>query len=92
MAELVRAKITLLLAKGEYKEALPIAESLYTTNPDALYVLDTYAVALYANGETEKLSKLLDSVSENERYFDEDFYKLTNGEISVRDYYVYAEE
>ena len=90
MAEIVRAKITILLAEGKYQEALPMAESLYTTNPDALYVLDTYAVALYANGETEKLAELMDSADEG--YFDEDFYKLTNGEISVRDYYVNEEE
>ncbi|MCR4778044.1 MAG: hypothetical protein K5858_04290 [Lachnospiraceae bacterium] len=90
MPELVRARATVMLAKGEYEAALPIAEDLYATNPDAMYVLDTYAVALYANGETEKLAKLMESADEG--YFDDDFYQLTSGKISVRDYYVKGEE
>lgn len=90
--ELVRAKATIELAKGNYAEGLSIIEWVYELAPDELYIRDTYCVALFANGKTDRLNEVMKE-AENAGYeFEEDFYQVLNGEISVREYYVDGEE
>ncbi len=90
--ELVRAEATLDLATGDYVKALISMVNLYNTNPEGLYVRDTYCVALYACGETAELEKTIADAESVDYEFDEDFYQLINGEMTVFDYYVDGEE
>ena len=90
--ELVRAKATIELAKGNYAEGLSIIEWMYELAPDELYIRDTYGVALYANGKTDRLNEMMKEAESAGYEFEEDFYQVLSGEISVRDYYVKEEE
>lgn len=90
--ELVRAKATLALAKGEYNKALSLTEEIYGTAPDETYVRDTYGIALYANGETDKLNEVISEAESLGYVFDEDFFDVINGRKSVFDYYVGEED
>lgn len=90
--DLVRAKATILLAEGEYEEALTIAEKLYEEYPDTDYALDTYCVALYANDKSVDLAMMRKEAEKVGYEFDELFYSLLAGEISVRDYYTTGED
>ncbi len=88
LIELRRVKATILLARGEYEEALSIMEELYSIAPEEQYVADTYSVALYALGKIDVMSRVI-AAAENGGYeFDEEFHSLINGEITIRDYYV----
>ena len=90
--ELQRAELTIFLAKGEYDKTLPAAEELFYSDPQGTYVADTYIVALYANNETDKLNEFLSSCDDAEYGLEEDLYRLLDGEITVREYYVEEEE
>ncbi|MCR5722282.1 MAG: hypothetical protein K6G72_08070 [Lachnospiraceae bacterium] len=88
LIELRRVKATILLARGEYEEALSIMEELYSIAPEEQYVADTYSVALYALGKIDVMSRVI-ATAENGGYeFDEEFHALINGETTIRDYYV----
>lgn len=85
---LQRSLATLELTEGNLAEGLAFAKSAYETYPEGNYVVDTYLVALFANGEDEQAGEILQQWEEQGYEFDEDFYSFAEGNMTLEEYYI----
>lgn len=83
----LRALATLALAEGRLDEGLDFAGQAYGIYPEGDYVIDTYIVALAANGSMEQAKALVEAYEET-GIFDEGLYAFLDGKITLEDYYV----
>lgn len=84
----LRAYATLELAEGNLEDGLIYAEEAYKQYADGEYVIDTYLIALTANGRQEEADALLREYEDAGYYFDEDFYAFQMGDMTLEEYYV----
>lgn len=52
------------------------------------YVIDTYIVALVANGRADEAKELVKEYEDKEYLFDDDFYDFLDGKMTLEDYYI----
>jgi len=86
-----RGMAILSLLNGEKEEALTWAQTAYESNPDAVYVRDTYLVILSENGKTQEAEQIKQEMADAGTPVEEDTQALLNGEITVREYYLEEE-
>ena len=84
----LRAYATLELAEGNLEDGLMYAEEAYKQYADGEYVIDTYLIALTANGRQEEADALFREYEDAGYYFDEDFYAFQMGDMTLEEYYV----
>ena len=85
---LLRAYATLELTEGNLDEALSYAQKAYEMYPEGEYVADTYIIALAANGQQEEAETLTQELENAGYYFDDEFYAILNGELTLEEYYI----
>ncbi len=85
--EVLRVYATLELVEGNLKQGLDYALRAYELYPEGTYVIDTYVVALAANGKTDEAKEVV-SEYEEDYIFDDDLYAFLNGEMTLEEYYI----
>lgn len=83
-----RSLATLELVEGYLPIGLIYAEGAYNAYAEGTYVVDTYLIALIANGETEKAEEILKQWEEQGYEFDDDFYSFKEGNMTLEEYYI----
>lgn len=84
----LRAYATLELAQGNVKDSIDYAQRAYEIYPEGNYVVDTYAVALAANGRLEEAWELVEEFEDEGYEFDDDLYDFLEGKVTLEDYYI----
>lgn len=84
----LRALATLELAEGNLEQGLTYAKEAYEIYPDGDYVIDTYLVALMANGQQEEAEELTRQYEDEGYIFDDDFYDFQMGDMTLEEYYI----
>ena len=85
---ILRAFATLELAEGNLETGLDYAEMAYDMYSEGSYVVDTYLVALKANGLSEEAESLLKEWEDKGYVFDDDFYSFQAGNMTLEEYYI----
>ena len=85
---LQRSLATLELVEDNLAGGLIYAESAYESYPEGTYVVDTYLIALLANGEEEQAKEILQQWEEQGYEFDDDFYSFMEGNMTLEQYYI----
>lgn len=83
----LRGLAVLAMLEGNPEEALTLARQAYESNPDGLYVRDTYLIALHINGDSGEQS-MRDELEAVNGSLEEDTLQLLNGQITLEDYYM----
>lgn len=83
----LRAFATLELTEGNLESGLDFASRAYEMYADGDYVVDTYIIALAANGRIDEARALV-SEYESEYVFDEDLYVFLDGNMTLEEYYI----
>ena len=84
----LRSMATLELVEGNLEQGLTYAQNAYDIYSEGEYVIDTYIVALTANGQTEEAETLTKQWEDEGYVFDEDFYTFKAGGMTLEDYYI----
>lgn len=84
---ILRSYATLELVEGNLAQGLDYALQAYELYPEGEYVIDTYIVALAANGMTEEAEALVEQYK-NDYLFDDDLYEFLDGETTLEEYYI----
>lgn len=84
----LRSMATLELVEGNLEQGLIYAQNAYDIYSEGEYVIDTYIVALAANGQTEEAEALTKQWEAEDYVFDEDFYTFQAGGMTLEDYYI----
>lgn len=84
----IRGLATLELTEGNLTEGLDYAKAAYDMYSDGTYVVDTYLIALMANGQMEEAEALIKEWEEKDYVFDDDFYAFQRGEMTLEEYYI----
>ncbi|MGN1181084.1 MAG: tetratricopeptide repeat protein [Suilimivivens sp.] len=84
----LRSLATLELCEGNLELGLAYAEYAYNLYAEGDYVIDTYLVALAANGEREKAESLIREWEDKGYVFDDDFYAFQMGDMTLEEYYI----
>lgn len=83
----LRSYATLELVEGNLAQGLDYAFQAYQVYPEGEYVIDTYIIALAANGMTEEAEILVERYEED-YLFDDDLYDFLEGNITLQEYYI----
>ena len=83
----LRSYATLELVEGNLEQGLDYALQAFEIYPEGEYVLDTFIVALAANGKMEDAEILIERYKED-CVFDDDLYNFLNGDITLEEYYI----
>lgn len=83
----LRAFSTLELVEGNLEKGLDFASQAFDMYPEGEYVIDTYIVALTANGRVEEARALAEEYEED-YVFDDDLYAFLDGKMTLEEYYV----
>ncbi|MGB8451672.1 MAG: hypothetical protein WCD89_05000 [Anaerocolumna sp.] len=67
---------------------LNLVKDAYISDPEGIYVRETYLIALSMNGMEAEAEKMKDEMIESEGALDDDTLKLLNGNIALENYYV----
>lgn len=86
-----RGMAILNLLDGNNEEALTYARTAYESDPDALYVRDTYLITLFENGMMAETEQMKQEMEDAGTPMEDDTKALLSGEISLREYYVEEE-
>lgn len=84
---ILRAFATLELTEGNLESGLDFASSAYEMYEEGAYVIDTYIIALAANGRIEE-ARMLASEYEDNYFFDEELYDFLDGNVTLEEYYM----
>lgn len=84
----LRSYATLELVEGNLEKGLDYALKAYEMYEDGDYVIDTYVVALAANGEIDKARELVSEYENRDYIFDDDLYEFLDGNMTLEDYYI----
>lgn len=87
-----RALATVRLVQDRREEALPLAREAYTDNPEGLYNWETYAIALWENGQADEARALIAEQRAGGNELEEDAQAYFDGKVSIWDYYIGFEE
>ena len=83
----IRSYATLELVEGNLAQGLDYASQAYAIYPEGDYVIDTYIVALAANGMMEEAQRLVEQY-EKDYMFDDDLYDFLDGNMTLEEYYI----
>lgn len=83
----LRSYATLELVEGNLAQGLDYAFQAYQIYPEGDYVIDTYIIALTANGMMEEAQILVERY-EKDYVFDDDLYDFLDGNITLEEYYI----
>ena len=83
----LRSYATLELVEGNLAQGLDYASQAYAIYPEGDYVIDTYIVALAANGMMEEAQRLVEQY-EKDYMFDDDLYDFLDGNMTLEEYYI----
>lgn len=84
----LRSFATLELVEGNLERGLDFAYRSYQAYEDGDYVIDTYIVALAANGRTDEARELVSEYEDKDYIFDDDLYEFLDGNMTLEDYYI----
>lgn len=84
----LRSYATLEMVEGNLEKGLDYALKAYEMYEDGDYVIDTYIVALAANGEIGKARELVSEYEGKDYLFDDDLYEFLDGNMTLEDYYI----
>lgn len=84
----LRSFATLELVEGNLENGLDLASRAYEMYEDGDYVIDTYIVALSANGRTDEARELVSEYEDKDYIFDDDLYEFLDGNMTLEDYYI----
>ncbi len=85
----LRAFATLELVEGNLEKGLDFAIQAYKINPQGEYAVDTYIVALAANGRNEEAEALRKEYTDMDIYvFDEELNDFLEGKMTLEEYYI----
>lgn len=84
----LRSYATLELVEGNLEKGLDYASQAYEMYEDGDYVIDTYLVALAANGRADEAKELVKEYEDRDYIFDDDFYDFLDGNMTLEDYYI----
>lgn len=89
-SSVLRSLATLELVEGNLEKGLDFAAQAFDRYPEGDYVVDTYIIALAANGQKEKAEALVKLANESgENYtFDEELYDFLDGNMTLEEYYI----
>lgn len=84
----LRSFATLELVEGNLESGLDFAYRSYQAYEDGDYVIDTYVVALAANGRVDEAKELVSEYEDKAYIFDDDLYEFLDGNMTLEDYYI----
>lgn len=84
----LRSLATLELVEGNLELGLEYAKNAYDIYSEGEYVVDTYLVALMANGQMEEAETLIRQYEDEGYLFDDDFYAFQMGDMTLEEYYI----
>lgn len=84
----LRSYATLELVEGNLEKGLDYASRAYEMYEEGDYVIDTYIIALAANGRVDEAKELAKEYEDEDYPFDEDFYDFLDGKMTLEDYYI----
>lgn len=84
----LRSYATLELVEGNLEKGLDYALRAYELYEEGNYVVDTYIVALVANGRVEEAKELAGEYEGKDYEFDEEFYRFLDGNMTLEEYYI----
>lgn len=84
----LRSFATLELVEGNLKRGLELASKAREMYEDGDYVIDTYIVALAANGRMDEARELVSEYESEDYIFDDDLYEFLDGNMTLEDYYI----
>lgn len=84
----LRGLAVLSMLEGDSAKGLTLAKEAYDSDPDSLYVRDTYLIALHVNNQAEEEKRLVEEIEKLEGPLEEDTKELLEGTLSLEDYYM----
>ena len=84
----MRSYATLELVEGNLEKGLDFALKAYELYDEGNYVVDTYIVALVANGRIDEAKELAKEYEDKDYEFDEEFYSFLDGNMTLEEYYI----
>lgn len=84
----LRSYATLELVEGNPEMGLDYASRAFEMYEDGDYVIDTYLIALAANGRLDEARELVKEYEDKDYLFDDDFYDFLDGNMTLEDYYI----
>ena len=84
----MRSYATLELVEGNLEKGLDFALKAYELYDEGNYVVDTYIVALVANGRIHEAKELAKEYEDKDYEFDEEFYSFLDGNMTLEEYYI----
>ena len=84
----LRGLAIIRLLEGNKEEGLNLAYKAFDTNPDGLYVWETYIIALKENDKNSETDDQIKEYLAAGYELDEDTQNYLEGEISLYDYYI----
>lgn len=84
----LRSMAIIKLLEEDMANGLTFAKEAYESSKDGLYVLETYMIALYFNGEKEEAQVIRNEIIELQGALDEDTEQLLDGKLTLYDYYI----
>lgn len=84
----LRSYATLELVEDNLEKGLDYALRAYELYEEGNYVVDTYIVALVANGRIDEAKELAKEYEDKDYEFDEEFYSFLDGNMTLEEYYI----
>lgn len=85
---LLRSYATLKMAQNQPEKGLEFAKEAYNQYPEGDYVIDTYIIALAANGQMEEAQEIKTTWEEQGYVFEDDLEQFLAGKMTLQEYYV----
>lgn len=84
----LRSYATLELVEGNLEKGLDYASRAREMYEEGDYVIDTYIVALAANGRGDEAKELVKEYEDKDYLFEDDLYDFLDGNMTLEDYYI----
>lgn len=84
----LRGKASLAMVEGDTQAGLQAAREAYLSDPDGVYVRETYLIALTVNGMQEEAQAIRSEMENAGEELEQDTLQLLAGELTLMDYYV----
>ncbi len=85
----LRGLAVMAMLDGRPEEGLEKARQAYESDPDSLYVRETYLIALHVNGQNEKREQeIIAEIEAIQGSLEEDTQQFLDGQLTLEDYYI----
>lgn len=88
----LRGLAVLSMLEQDKKGALEKARQAYESDPNSMYVRDTYLIALHLNQDEEGKEAMIREIEELEGPLEEDTRQLLEGSLTLQEYYMETTE